>query len=123
MGVEPYRVSKRGVQIAFRLGDGEDPDSIDNVDAAIEMPDGSRWGATMLTVREVERILARHSSSGESAGGLYLRVPDLILMSAPGVERMVVAILDVVEKDQQYRLTPLDAAEIVEDDADAGAGD
>src|SRR5438105_135850 len=60
MSVEPYRVSKRGVQIAFRLGDGEHPDSIENVDAAIEMPDGSRWGATMLTVREVERILARH---------------------------------------------------------------
>lgn len=123
MGVELYRVGKRGAHVEFLLADGEDPDGVENVDAVVEMPDGSRWGATLITVNEIERILARWSSSGESAGGLYLRVPDLIVMSGPGIEQMVAAMADVVESDQQSGLTPLDSAGDAEDGADAGVGE
>ncbi|UQX88698.1 hypothetical protein M6D93_01540 [Jatrophihabitans telluris] len=123
MGVESHSVGKHGVQVEFLLADGEDPDGVDNTDAVIKMPDGRRWGATLITVREVERILARWRSSGESAGGLYLRVPDLILMSGPGIEQMVAAIADLVENDQQFGLTPLDSAGGAEGGADAGVGE
>ena len=110
MGVETYRVGKQGVQVGFLLEDGQDPDSVENTDAVIEMPDGRRWGATLITVREVERILARWRSSGEAAGGLYLRVPDLVLMSGPGLEQMAAALADLVDNDQQTGLTPLESA-------------
>lgn len=116
MGAEPHRVVKHGIGIEFLLADGEDAANVDNIDAVIEMPDGRRWGATLITVRAVERILERWRRSGESAGGLYVRIPDLVLMSSPGVDQMVAAILDLVEKDQQSGLTPLDSA-VVADDA------
>jgi len=118
-----HRVVKQGVQIEFLLEDGEDIDSVDNIDAVIETPDGRRWGATLITIREVERILERWKRSGESAGGLYVRIPDLILMSGPGVEQMVAAILDLVDKDQQVGLTPLESAGGAEGGTDAGVGE
>lgn len=120
MGVNLYRIVKQGIQIEFLLEDGEDMDSVANTDAVIETPDGHRWGATLITTREVERILERWRRSGESAGGLYLRIPDLILMSGPGVDQMVAAILDLVDKDQQSGLTPLESAGGVEGGAETG---
>src|SRR5437868_6126849 len=92
-----HRIRRPGFDVLFLLEDGEDPGAVENIDAVIEMPDDSRWGATAFTLREVERLFQRWRSSGEAAGGLYLRVPDLILMREPGVEKIADAIADLID--------------------------
>jgi hypothetical protein len=114
------RIVENGVRIEFRLEAGQEPTSVSNVDAVIEMPDGTRWGATLITIDEIEQILSRHRVSGESRGGLYLHGPDLIIMAEPGIDRMAEALADVVRNRQHVNVTPLDLVEPRADSQDPG---
>jgi len=49
----------------------ETEESVANVDAFVDLPDGSSWALTIFTVEEVRRLLARWKQTGEVVNGSY----------------------------------------------------
>ncbi|WP_143532700.1 hypothetical protein [Saccharothrix sp. ALI-22-I] len=78
-----YRVRTSSFVVAFLLGHDEDPDRVENLDAEVRLPDGSRWSASIFTVAEVGRLMARWARTGEYSGGSYFwcRVAGSVLVS------------------------------------------
>jgi hypothetical protein len=50
--------------------------------------DGSRWGATVFTIAEVERVMESWSRSGEAMGGRYFWCSDGLIVREPGIGSM-----------------------------------
>lgn len=93
----PYmEVQLYSAKLLFMLGADDDPTTVENVDAELRLPDGSRWSATFLSVSEVGRILRRWEVSGEGLGGIYMHCPDLIIVSRGGVETMTRVVEDIL---------------------------
>ncbi|WP_405945202.1 MULTISPECIES: hypothetical protein [unclassified Streptomyces] len=49
-----YRVRTDHFEDSFVLHAGEDLESVDNVDVFVDLPDGSRWRATIMTAAQVD---------------------------------------------------------------------
>ena len=79
----------------FLIGD-DDPGSTENGDALISVPGGPTRYLTFLTTAEIERVLARHRSSGETAGGAYFYSTDLVVVPRPGLPAVVTAVAELV---------------------------
>jgi hypothetical protein len=58
---------------------------VENVDVEVRLADGSRWTATVFTVAEVGRLMARWADSGESLGGRYFWCSDGLVVRDAGV--------------------------------------
>jgi hypothetical protein len=71
-------------------------ESVENVDAFVDLPDGSSWSLTIFTVDEVRRLLRTWQESGECANGSYFWVSDQLIVPRPGVAAMVTAIRELV---------------------------
>ncbi|WP_436534869.1 hypothetical protein [Actinoplanes sp. HUAS TT8] len=71
-------------------------DTVANVDAFVDLPDGSSWTLTILTADEVGRLLIRWKDSGEAANGSYFWVADQLIVPAPGLPAMTAAIRELV---------------------------
>ena len=54
-------------------GEGDDPATVENIDARIDGSDGTCYYATFLTTNEIACILTRWRRSGEVGGGRYFR--------------------------------------------------
>lgn len=96
----------------FVLGVEDDPASVENVNAEITIPDGTRWSATFLTLAEIGRVMERWRLSSECLAGAYFRCPDLVAIRNPGISAMVEA-LDAALADGSPEdiLMPLPAAD------------
>ena len=108
-GICDYAIS--GGMVRFIFGDGDDPMTIEDVDAEVFLPDGSRWSASCMTLPQIERVLIRWSQTGENASGAYLRCPDLLIVAKPGVAGMLIAIEDLLGRGMVSMLGPLPAEE------------
>ncbi|MFF9512214.1 hypothetical protein ACF1BU_36640 [Streptomyces sp. NPDC014724] len=53
-----YRVHTAHFEAAFLPNADEDLESVDNVDVFVDLKDGSRWSATMITLAQVEVIMS-----------------------------------------------------------------
>ncbi|MCX4958025.1 hypothetical protein [Streptomyces virginiae] len=84
--------------VTYVLGLEDDPLTVENTDAIVTAPDGTRWSATLLTHREIGRVMDRWSVSGECAGGSYFQVQDLVIVRDPGVGSMTKALADIFEE-------------------------
>ncbi|MCY0957561.1 hypothetical protein [Streptomyces sp. H27-H5] len=84
--------------ITYILGLDDDPLTIENTDAIVTAPDGTRWSATLLTRREIDRVMDRWVTSGECAHGSYLQVQDLVIVRDPGMDSMTRALVDIFEE-------------------------
>ena len=58
----------------------ETEESVANVDAFVDSPDGSSWALTIFTVDEVRRLLLRWRETGEAANGRYFWVGDQLIV-------------------------------------------
>ena len=76
--------------------DVETADTVANVDAFVDLPDGSTWTLTICTVDEVGRLLARWKETGEVANGSYYWAADQLIVPEPGVSAMTAAIRELV---------------------------
>lgn len=76
--------------------EGYDPDSADEADATIVLPDGTRRYATFMTIDTIARVMARWSASGECLNGGYFWCSDLIIIREPGFQAMTEAIRDLI---------------------------
>jgi hypothetical protein len=71
-------------------------EAVANVDAFVDLPDGSEWALTIVTVGEVVRLLARWKETGEVANGSYFWAVDQVIVPDPGVPAMTTAIRELV---------------------------
>ncbi|MFJ7165441.1 hypothetical protein ACIQUV_08085 [Streptomyces globosus] len=96
MADNPFHVVETDrFSIMYILGLDDEPDTVENTDAVVTAPDGTRWTATLLTHREVARVMDRWSTTGECADGSYFQVRDLVIVREPGVDSMTRALMDI----------------------------
>ncbi|MCA2219489.1 hypothetical protein [Jidongwangia harbinensis] len=67
-----------------------------NVDAFVDLPDGSCWAVTILTVEEVRRLLSVWRETGEVANGSYFWGVDDVIVPESGIAVMTTAIRELV---------------------------
>ncbi|MGI5182640.1 hypothetical protein ACQEVZ_40935 [Dactylosporangium sp. CA-152071] len=75
-------------------------ESVANVDAFVDLPDGSSWALTIVTVDEVRRLLALWKETGEVADGSYFWAVDQLIVPEPGVSAMTRAIRELVRSGE-----------------------
>jgi hypothetical protein len=75
-------------------------ESVANVDAFVDLPDGSSWALTIFTVDEVRRLLARWKETGEVANGSYFWAVDQLIVPEPGVSAMTAPIRELVRSGE-----------------------
>src|SRR3954469_36502 len=76
-----------------------DPDakeSVANVDAFVDLPDGSSWALTIFTIEGGRRLLARWKETGEVGTGSYFWAVDQLIVPEPGVSAMTTAIRELI---------------------------
>ncbi|RSS58420.1 hypothetical protein EF912_10560 [Streptomyces sp. WAC07061] len=86
-----------GFSVTYILGVDDDPDSVEDVDAIVTAPDGSRRTASLMTHGRIGEVMRRRVQTGESAHGLYLRVPDLVIMREGGLAAATKALTDLFD--------------------------
>lgn len=91
-----YRVPGNGWTIELLLEEGESPENVENTDGWVTVHGEGQWAFTLLTVAELNRLMARWQQTGEYHGGAYFTCPDLVLLRRPGVESLTLAIQDLV---------------------------
>ena len=79
------------------LGDADDAETVENVDVLVTLDDGSRWSATLLTLAEIQRLMDRRTTTGESFGGAYFQCPDLIILRHGGVPAATALLQQLVD--------------------------
>jgi hypothetical protein len=95
-----YRVHTEHFEAAFVPNAGEDLESVDNVDVFVDLPDGSRWSATIITLAQVELVMKRWAASGEALGGRYFWVSDGLIVRDAGISNMIQVLIGLVENDE-----------------------
>jgi hypothetical protein len=80
--------------------DTDTEESMANVDAFVDLPDGSSWTLTIFTVDEVRRLLARWKQTGEVANGSYFWAVDQLIVPEPGISAMTMAIRELVRSGE-----------------------
>lgn len=103
-----YEVETDRFRAVFILGAEDDADFVENIDVEVLLSNGTRWSATFMTVREIERIMDRWRSSGENSRGTYFHVSDLVVVRNAGIPAMVQVLESALANDDPYSiLTPL----------------
>ncbi|EHN78567.1 hypothetical protein SMCF_1913 [Streptomyces coelicoflavus ZG0656] len=95
-----YRVRTERFEAAFLPNSGEDMEAVDNIDVLVDLKDGSRWSATVITLGQVEAIMARWAESGEASGGRYFRCSDGLIVRDPGISNMTQVLTGLIESDE-----------------------
>ncbi|MER7780008.1 hypothetical protein ABTZ21_34260 [Streptomyces sp. NPDC096191] len=94
----PWYVRTDWFEASFLPNTGEPLDNICNVDVEVRLiVDGSRWGATVFTLAEVERIMARWSRTGEALGGRYFWCSDGLIVRDPGIDSMTQVLVGLLD--------------------------
>jgi hypothetical protein len=92
-----YRVRTSVFDVTFMVGGGERPETVENVDAEIRLPDGSRWSVTVFTLAEVERLMSAWARTGEYGGGSYFWCFGGLVVRDPGVDNITIALADLYQ--------------------------
>ncbi|MEU6383495.1 hypothetical protein ABZ847_08020 [Streptomyces bauhiniae] len=95
-----YRVRTEHFEAAFVPNAAEDVESVDNVDVFVDLPDGSRWSATLITLAQVQHVMERWAVSGEALGGRYFWVSDGLIVRDAGISNMTRVLVGLVESDE-----------------------
>jgi hypothetical protein len=66
----------------------------------LDLPDGSRWSATIFTLAEVERLMEVWAVTGEDMRGRYFWCSDGLIVQEPGVSAVLTGLLDSGEFQQ-----------------------
>lgn len=99
MAHEPLvTVETADFSVTYVLALDDEADTIEDVDAVIRDRNGKRWTATCMTPRKITEVLDDRSTTGESADGLYLRIPDLVVVREGGLDAMTRALVDLFGK-------------------------
>ncbi|MEU3732599.1 hypothetical protein AB0E81_24790 [Streptomyces sp. NPDC033538] len=92
-----YRVRTEQFEAAFLPNAGEDLEAVDNVDVFVDLKDGSRWRATIITLAQVETLMKRWATSGEALGGRYFWCSDGLIVRDAGIDNMTQVLTGLIE--------------------------
>jgi hypothetical protein len=92
-----YRVRTEAFEVSFLPNDGQDIETVCNIDVFVDLSDGSRWSATVFTLTEVERLMNLWATTGEALGGRYFWCSDGLIVREPGVSAMVAVLAGLFE--------------------------
>ncbi|MGW7820925.1 hypothetical protein ACWGLF_22965 [Streptomyces puniciscabiei] len=95
-----YRFHTEQFEAAFLPNASEDLEAVDNVDVFVDLPDGSRWSATILTLAKVEVLMKRWATSGEAMGGGYLWCSDGLIVRDAGISSMTRVLTGLIENGE-----------------------
>lgn len=97
---EPYYTHEEDDFRVDILVGTDDPRTIDDADVEVRLlPTGARYSASVMTIDVIRRIMDHHAASGESLGGRYLLIPDLLILRRGGVEEIVDVVRHLVRDD------------------------
>jgi len=89
----PWTIVEEPTFVArFLLDPAETVESVANVDAFVDLPDGSTWALTIFTIDEVSRLLSVWRDTGQAGNGSYFWAVDKLIVSEPGLRAMTTAI-------------------------------
>jgi hypothetical protein len=95
-----YRVHAEHFEAAFLPNTDEGLEAVDNVDVFVDLKDGSSWSATMITVAQVEVIMAGWVESGEALGGRYFWCSDGLIVRDAGISNMTEVLVGLAENGE-----------------------
>lgn len=101
-------VKEPGFIVLFMLGADDQVDTVEDVDAELRLPDGSRWSATCMTLGAIEVVLNRWKETGEYGGGVFFQCPDLVIIPKPGVAAMIEAFRAIMTEGPKGILNKLE---------------
>ena len=93
-----YRVCTGAFEASFLPSDGEDIEAVCNIDVFVDLPDGSRWSATVFTLAEVESLMNVWAATGEAVGGSYFWCSDGLIVRDPGVSSIIAVLAGLLEE-------------------------
>ncbi|MFF1378520.1 hypothetical protein [Streptomyces sp. NPDC058308] len=82
----------------FMLGADDRAEDVENADAELRLPDGTRWSATFMTLREIAAVMDRWKRTGECAGGAFFQCADLVVVPTGGVDAMTTALRALLDE-------------------------
>ncbi|KUL59606.1 hypothetical protein ACFUAH_26405 [Streptomyces albidoflavus] len=92
-----YRVENQQFSALFMLGAEDSKETVENVDAEISLPDGTRWSATFMTLRAIEQVMSRWKETGECASGAYFQCSDLVIIPEGGLAAMLDSFKGIID--------------------------
>ncbi|WP_344571028.1 hypothetical protein [Kitasatospora viridis] len=92
-----YRVRTRHFEASFLPSADEDPEAVDNVDVFVDLPDGTRWSATVITLAQVATLMERWATTGEALGGSYFWCSDGLIVRDAGISNMTRVLVGLAE--------------------------
>ncbi|WP_406098283.1 hypothetical protein [Kitasatospora purpeofusca] len=78
----------------------QDLESVDNIDVFVNLKDGTRWSATVITLAQVETIMGRWAATGEALGGSYFWCSDGIIVRDAGISNMTKVLVGLIESGE-----------------------
>lgn len=81
----------------FLLDPTDTVELVANVDAFVDLPDGSTWALTIFTIDEVGRLLSAWRTTGEAGNGTYFWTIDQLIVPEPSLRAMIAAIRAFVD--------------------------
>ncbi|MEV0117365.1 hypothetical protein AB0H77_29720 [Streptomyces sp. NPDC050844] len=81
-------------------------DRVENVDVELRLPDGTRWSATFMTLREIAEVMDRRKQTGECAGGAFFQCPDLVIVPTGGVDAMMASLRGIMDSGGPEGILP-----------------
>ncbi|MGN9786479.1 hypothetical protein ACTMTF_34000 [Nonomuraea sp. ZG12] len=91
-----YRVNDPAFEMTVPVWEGYVPETADQADAIVTLPDGTRRYATFMTLGVVSGIMDRWQETGEHLSGRYFSCSGLIIIREPGFASMIAAIRDMI---------------------------
>ncbi|MEV1198523.1 hypothetical protein [Microbispora rosea] len=91
-----YRINDPGFEMLIPRWNELDPETADQADATITLPDGARRYATFMTLGAISGIMDRWQGTGECLSGRYFWCSDLVIIRKPGFGSMTDAVRDMI---------------------------
>ncbi|MBT2381731.1 hypothetical protein J7E90_31705 [Streptomyces sp. ISL-111] len=92
----------------FMLGADDLAESVEDSDAEIRLPNGTRWSASFMTLGAIERVMNRWRETGEHGDGVFFACSDLVIIPKGGVAAMVEAFRVILAEGPQGTLEKLE---------------
>ncbi|MFH8725394.1 hypothetical protein [Streptomyces termitum] len=92
-----YRVENQQFSALFMLGAEDDKETVENVDAELTLPNGTRWSATFMTLRAIAQVMDQWKETGECSGGAYFQCPDLVIIPEGGLPAMLDSFKGIID--------------------------
>lgn len=73
---------------------------MDNIDVFVNLKDGTRWSATVITLAQVETIMGRWAATGEALGGSYFWCSDGLIVRDAGISNMTKVLVGLIESGE-----------------------